>query len=568
MANDEVCRNRILSEDYRDFIVKQIGENMFDSISANQLCEQKMEYIYKMIYVENTMADPVNFERYAYHSIPKCFTLIDIDALEQAGIPQIQNYPTLGLQGNGIMIGFLDTGIDYKNPVFQNIDGSTRIAGIWDQTIQEGEPPEGFLYGTEYTREMIDEALRSEQPEQIVPSMDTNSHGTFLASVAAGSADVEHKFLGAAPEASIAMVKLKPAKQYLREFYLIHSEKECYQENDIMLGIKYLNRLAEKQNVPLVICVAFGSNMGGHDATMPISEVLEIYSRTEGRAVVIGGGNEANQRHHFLGKAESVDDIQEVEIRVEEGNQGFSMELWTDIPNVMAISIVSPSGERIPRVPIRRDVTEIYRFVFEGTTIAINYKLFVERTNAELIFFRVDRPAAGIWKIFVEPVRVADGIFHIWLPVTEFMKREVYFQRPNPDYTITEPGNTFSAITVGYYNGAENSIAIRSGRGYTRSERVKPDFAAPGVNVTGAVLRNQFAERTGSSIAAGITAGAVALMLEWLVYQLGQQDIDSGQIRNLLILGTDRKPGMVYPNREWGYGTLNLYRAFDEIRRI
>ena len=117
--------------------------------------------------------------------------------------------------------------------------------------------------------------------------------------------------------------------------------------------------------------------------------------------------------------------------------------------------------------------------------------------------------------------------------------------------------STVSGMTVGYYNGDDNSIAIRSGRGYTRSEKIKPDFVAPGVNVTGAAMRNQFTERTGSSVAVGITAGAVALMLEWIVYQLGESGIDSIQIRNLLVLGTDRKPGETYPNREWGCTGIN-----------
>jgi subtilisin family serine protease len=97
---------------------------------------------------------------------------------------------------------------------------------------------------------------------------------------------------------------------------------------------------------------------------------------------------------------------------------------------------------------------------------------------------------------------------------------------------------------------------------------VKPDFAAPGVNVTGAVARNQFATRTGSSIATGITAGAAALIMEWVVYRLQQKTIDSTQIRNLLVLGTDKRPNEEYPNREWGYGALNVYNTFETIRRI
>ena len=335
-----------------------------------------------------------------------------------------------------------------------------------------------------------------------------------------------------------------------------------------MLGMRYLNELANRYDMPLVICIALGSNMGGHNATLPITGLLEMYANIANRAVVIGGGNEANQRHHFYGKAENVNDIKKAEVRVDGGMKGFTMELWTDIPNIVAVSIISPSGERIPRVPIRRGVMEVYRFVFEGTTIFINYKLLVEKSNSELIFFRVKDPAPGIWTIFIEPVELADGVFHMWLPITELLEGEVYFLQSNPDYTITEPGSTVSGMTVGYYNGDDNSIAIRSGRGYTRSEKIKPDFVAPGVNVTGAAMRNQFTERTGSSVAVGITAGAVALMLEWIVYQLGESRIDSIQIRNLLVLGTDCKPGETYPNREWGYGALNLYDAFDAIRRI
>lgn len=568
MPEPSVCRERILSEDYRDFIVSQQRENIFEFPLNDEICRQEVNVIYESVYVDKEQADPINLERYPYYSIPKCYTLIDTAALEQAGILQIQNYPTLGLQGNGVMIGFIDTGIDYKNPIFRNIDGSTRIAGLWDQTIQTGEPPQGFSYGTEYNREMIDRALRQETPDNLVPSADVNGHGTFLASVACGGADEENQFLGAAPEATIAVVKLKPAKQYLKQFYLINPAADCYQENDIMLGMRYLQQLANQNHMPLVICIALGTNLGSHNAISPLAGLIEIYSNTANIGVVVGTGNEANQRHHYLGEISDETDIKEVEVRVDNNISGFVMELWTDIPNIVAVSIISPTGEQIARVPIRRDVTEVYRLVFEGTIISINYKLLVENSNAELVFFRLEKPTAGVWRFRVEPLQVAEGIFHMWLPVTEFLEGEVYFLQSNPDYTITEPGNTLSGMTVGYYNGSDNSIAIRSGRGYTRSERIKPDFVAPGVDVTGAATRNQFVERTGSSIAVGITAGAAALMMEWIVYQLGEANVDSIQIRNLLILGTERNVNETYPNREWGYGRINLYNTFDVLRRF
>ena len=568
MPEREVCRERILSEDYRDFIVSELRQNLFTNLITEDTCTQEMQFIYESVYLEKEIADPITFERFSYNSIPKCYTLIDMAAMTQAGITQIQNYPTLNLQGTGVMIGFVDVGIDYQNPVFRNIDGSTRIAGIWDQTIQSGTPPEGFAYGTEYRREQIDEALRSGNPLEIVPSVDTNSHGTFVASIAAGGVNEGEQFIGAAPDATIAMVKLKPAKQYLKEFYEIHTDAPCYQENDIMLGITYLNQLATELELPLVLCFALGTNMGGHSAVSPMTGLLEIYSSLANRAVVIGAGNEANERHHFLGRAENVNDVKTVEIRVATDVQGFCMELWTENPNIMAVTVVSPTGGSTGRIPIRREETQEFPFVFERSTVSVDYRLFLERSNAELIFFRFNRPVEGIWKIIVEPVQVAEGVFHLWLPMTEFLENEVYFLESNPDYTITEPGSTITGMTVGFYNGNDNSVAISSGRGYTRGGIIKPNFVAPGVNVTGATTRNQFAERTGSSIAVAITAGACALLLEWILYELGEEAVDSIQIRNLLTLGTERNPGEVYPNRTWGYGRLNLYKAFDEIRRI
>ena len=303
MPELSICRERILSNNYYDFISNQLGMDEFENIVTEDTCTQQTEFIYNIVHVEREVAEPLTFERYSYNAIPKCYTLIDTDAMTQAGILQVQNYPTLNLQGSGVMIGFIDTGIDYQNPVFRNLDGSTRIAGIWDQTIQEGVPPRGLLYGTEYRREQIDEALRNENPFQVVPSRDEQSHGTFLASIAAGGPNEENQFIGAAPDATIAMVKLKPAKQYLKDFYEIHTDAECYQETDIMLGLKYLNQLAEEQGLPLVICIAIGTNQGGHSGLSPLIGLLEVYSNLAQRAIVIGAGNEANQRHHYLGQS-------------------------------------------------------------------------------------------------------------------------------------------------------------------------------------------------------------------------------------------------------------------------
>ena len=218
----------------------------------------------------------------------------------------------------------LDSGIDYTNQVFRNIDGSTRIAAIWDQTVQSGSPPEGFAYGTEFTEKQINEALNEENPLAVVPSSDDTGHGTYTASLAAGSGNPQEQFLGAAPEASIAVVKLKQAKQYLRDYYFIPSDAVCYQETDLMLGLKYLNDLADSLSLPLVVCITVGSNMGGHIGTLPFSYLIEGYSTKANHITVIGTGNEADKRHHYFNTITDMADRKSVEIRVGENAVSYT----------------------------------------------------------------------------------------------------------------------------------------------------------------------------------------------------------------------------------------------------
>ena len=491
-----------------------------------------------------------------------------METMNQAGILPLQTYPTLKLTGKGVLIGFLDSGIDYQNPIFRNLDGTTRIAGIWDQTIQDGTPPAAFAYGSEYTREQIDQALLLENPLNLVPSVDTDGHGTFTASLAAGSGNPEEAFLGAAPDAVIGVVKLKQAKQYLRDYYFISKDTVCYQENDILLGLHYLEQLAKQLNLPLVYCISVGSSAGGHVGALPLSQVLNNYGTYANRVPVVGTGNESDKRHHFYNEIPDNSTIQTVEVRVGESVPGFTMELWTSIPNILSISLISPSGENTNRIPIRANSRTTFDFLFERTRVTIDYQLIVEKENSELIFFRFDAPSSGVWRINVEPIRIIDGRYHIWLPVTELLQGEVFFLNSNPYYTITNPGNANSAITVSYYDSASNSIATASGRGYGRNDQIKPTITAPGINVKGALPNGRYAIRSGASISAAITSGAVALLLEWIIYQLGFPAIDSYQIKSLLILGAVRGSNMEFPNREWGYGQLNVYNTFEEIRQL
>lgn len=561
------CREQILSEDTRDFILNTRRESFLDTaLEEMGGCRMRIGSTFSSISVGKNGIQNQNLGQFPYYSVPKCYTLLDNQAMAEAGILQIQNYPRLELQGEGVLVGIVDTGIAYGEPVFRDLAGGTRILRIWDQTIQEGTPPEGFFYGTEYTKEEINQALESENPYGEVPSRDENGHGTFLASVACGSPDVENRFTGAAPMAELAVVKLKEAKTWLRDYYLIRRDTPCYQENDVMAGIRYLDELARAQGKPLVLCLGLGTSMGSHTGASPLGRYLEELSETARRAVVTGTGNEAEKRHHFQSILPGEEEREEVEIRVDRDCPGFWMEVWSDIPNILEIGIVSPSGETGGAVSGQQG-TLTYRFLFEQTTVSVTSRLAVEGTRAGMFALRFERPAEGIWKLTVRALKLGSGRYDIWLPVSEFLDGEVYFLRPDPFTTVTEPGNAWNPITVAWYNGADKSIAISSGRGYTREERIKPDFAAPGVEILGVNARGQTALRSGSSLAVGITAGAAALMLEWLALRL-EQNVNTVQIKSLLMAGTQRRPDLAYPNREWGYGTLDLYQTFEELRRF
>ena len=538
--------------------------------------------------LENVL--PISLQRYPYYSIPGLFSLLDNGAMDASGILSAFNAPALSNMGEGTLIGIVDTGIDYTKQMFRYNDGSTRIQGIWDQSepldpdiIPPGVPDYfengGASYGTEYTHDQINEALSSDNPLSLVPASDENGHGTFLAGIAAGNSLPQQDFTGAAPKSELVIVKLRPAKKYLREFYLVNEDAAAYQEDDIMMGLKYLRVMAARLRRPLVILLGLGSNLGSHEGTSPLSMVFQSYSGYFGIASVIAAGNETGMAHHYLGNISAGNEWEDVELRVgeEEARQGFVVELWAADTDVYSVGFVSPSGERISRIPIIANNEIVIPFLLEPTVITVNYQLIEAGSGKQMIFLRFETPAPGIWTIRVHNTQFLTGTYHMWLPTQGLISDETAFLRPNPYNTITVPGNTSSPITVGAYNHLEGSIYIHSSRGYTLGGLIKPELAAPGVNVTGptagrgrpgetAALPIPLTTRTGTSIAAAITAGAAANLLSWGIVEGNYPTMSETSIKSYLIRGAKRNPALTYPNREWGYGALDLFQTFLRLR--
>ncbi len=554
-------RDMILSDDYLDLILP--SSNIPEDLLENM---QLYPYILNRNFIQVFWDRKVPFDDYfnetLYSVLPNIYTLEDTTSVAKSGVLQVQANPALGLTGRNILIGFLDTGIAYTHPAFQDPLGQTRIEAIWDQTIQTGTPPEGIYYGSEYSRAQIQEAIDSPDPYQIVPSRDTDGHGTSLAGVAAGSIDEKNDFQGVAPNACLLVVKLKQAKPYLLEYYQFNGPSPMFQENDIMMGIRYLMETSEKLNMPLVICLCLGTNQGSHTGDGALASTLDSMKAYQGLSIVIAGGNEAGRAHHYSGRVTGPDTYHEVEIQVPAGSPGFSMEFWGNPPELYTVGVVSPLGEVVDRIPARFYQNQEIPFILENTSLFISYGLVEVESGGQVIYFRFRQPTEGIWRIRVYCSNYSTGLFHMWLPANGMVDPDITFLKPDPFTTIVSPGNVIPVITTAAYQAPSDTLYNYSSRGFTPLNGIKPDITAPGVGLTVPRPAGGYGTATGSSIAAAFTAGCAAMVTQWGVSLTPVRYFSSNEMKSYFIRGAVRNPALTYPNREWGYGILNVYQVF------
>ena len=579
------CSSLIVSEETGDYII-EYNSLYFEQIQRQDgVCISCINDTWCILYTNYPGSRNINIQQ-GYYSVPKLYGLMDTTSFDASGITATLNQPLLNVRGQGVLIGFLDTGIDYLREDFKASGGRTRIAAVWAQTIQsvnyeedtgeaagteqyDREQVQGMVqYGTVYTREDINAALAAERegqnPYDIVPSRDENGHGTFLAGVAAASETAD--YIGAAPEAEILMVKLKPAKKYLRDFYLLPEQVEAYSETDMMMGVRFLQQYAIREKKPLVICVGLGTASGSRTGALPFADLLNTLARQVNTVVVTCTGNEANNRTHTSGLAVSDTEPSEIEITVGADERGFVMEIWAESLDILSVAITSPSGERISRIPARIDTGGVYNFLLERSQVAVNYRVVESASGYEVIFMRFINPAQGIWKIHVYSLTNIVGRYNAWLPLKQFLSGDTYFLNSNPSTTLTEPGAAERVISVGAYNHITDASYVASGRGYTATGLVKPDFVAPGVDVYGVRAGGGYTTRTGTSVAAAHAAGAAALLLTWGVTDGNLPYMGTNEVKSVLIRGAKRENNTVYPNNIYGYGKMDVIEAFYKLR--
>ncbi len=563
---DSSCGNNIVSEGYRDFIADYELDSDED-LAGRDICHIRIDSTFTAVYLPESLVPERSLDAFGYRVFVRLLGLMDEVSLEASGVRRLRNLSGLDLRGRGTLIGIVDTGIDYTHNAFINADGTTRIVSIWDQTVQSGNAPEGLYFGTEFTRDQINLALASDDPGSIVPSFDEIGHGTFLAGIAAGNEEPANDFAGVVPEAELVVVKLKPAKNNIRDFYMIPHDAICFQENDIMLGVKYLLDTAEKYNRPISICIGLGTSQGSHDATGALSSYLSSLGQMSGVVVTIAAGNEGNSRHH----AESIMlpgiDQETIELNVGPNEGGLYFEMWGDVPNTFGVELTSPGGEIVPTITPRINERREINFIFEQTRINIYFQLVGSRSGAQLVIVRILNPTEGIWRITLRKVdRTLRLRVNIWLPISDFIGDDTFFISSTPYITLTSPANVFIPIVATAYDVINDSLYINASRGFTRVDNTSPHLTAPGVNIIGPTPGNDYTTMSGTSIAAAHTAGLAAMLLEWGIVRGTLNNLSGVDVKNLLVRGAIRDTSRTYPSRDWGYGIVNIFGVFEVLR--
>lgn len=503
----------------------------------------------------------LNYPEVEYMEAPKIFVFNLEQSMRQACITSVQNNPPYNLKGKGVLLGIIDSGIFYQHPDFRNEDGTTRIAYLWDQSI-EGNPPEGFTEGTEYTKEQINEALsktrRSEQLA-IVPSEDSIGHGTHVAGIAGGNGRGSRgRYQGAAPEAEFIIVKLSSPGQ-----------SQFVRTISIMLGVKYVIEKARELNRPIAVNLSIGMNEGSHDGKSLIEAYLDDAALLWKTNIIVGSGNEGVAKNHFEGRIATGEE-RSVELNIASNKRTYGFTVWQQFIDTLTYNIQSPSGEKTPLIILGQPPR---RFVLGNTLVNVSFG-GPSPLNGDIqlgVFLSGigERPIdEGIWRINIVGQDVVGGTFNIWGETRE-QAGETFFPNADPELTITTPATAFNVISVGAYDSVTNQIADFSGRGFTRSLRsVKPDLVAPGVGIMAPSQGGGYRALSGTSMATPHVTGAVALMMEWGIVQNRNPFLYGESVRTYLLRGTNKDiTGISIPDKSWGYGKLCLKNTMDLVRR-
>ncbi|MBQ4058685.1 MAG: S8 family serine peptidase [Lachnospiraceae bacterium] len=479
--------------------------------------------------------------------------------------------PEYNLRGKGVLVACLDSGVDYRHPDFRNMDGTTRIVTMWDQTVP-GNPPDGFDTGSEYSEEDINRALgvgnrdnvliqenegntgevRNERTSDIVPEFDSSGHGTAVLGIMAGNGNAsDGEIVGVAPEAEIIVVKLGSPTQ-----------TGFPRTTQLMTAIDYSVRYAIKVNKPLAINISYGNNYGAHNGDSMLERYIDTVSGLHKISVVAGTGNDGITARHTEGVLKTRRQ-EEIEIYVGDYVNSFNLQIWKHYLDDFDIELETPTGRRVgPFSPY----ASVQNYTLPVEDIAVYYSEPTPYNPEQEVYIswipRMDYITAGIWKVYLQPRGILAGDYAMWLPVAGSTSAEVSFVNPSIFNTLVIPSTSRYVISVSAYDSRNDTFANFSGRGPNVEQEIpqriaKPDLAAPGVNINTSSVGGDYGEYSGTSFAAPFVTGAAALLMEYGIVNDNDPYLYGEKIRASLIRGARKLPFQQrQPSPLVGWGAL------------
>ena len=485
----------------------------------------------------------------------------DLFSKEASCITQVQrNEPgNLRLTGRGVLIGIVDSGVDYRHPAFLTADGKSRILRLWDQSIS-GNPPEGYATGTEYTNEEINEALSLSVQEgrRLVPSEDVSGHGTAVLGVAAGS-DFSRGAVnrGVAYESDLLVVKMGIPRQ-----------DSFPRTTELMQGVDYLVRQAIRLGRSIAINLSFGNKYGSHRGDSLLETYLDNVSGMGKNVICVGMGNNGNDALHTGGKL-SPGEIQEIELGVGAFEPTLNVQLWKNYEDEMEIYLEHPAGERVG--PLFETLgaqrwqagnTKLLIYYGKPAPYHVTQEIYVDFLPQDEKTPYVD---SGVWKIILAARNIKNGEYFLWLPGGKTLNPGTAFYLPRPQGTLTIPATARRVISVGAYDARQNTYADFSGRGCRALPYPKPDLAAPGVDIYAPRPGGGYAAFTGTSFSTPFVTGAAALLMEWGIIRRNDPYLYGEKLKAYLRRGAKALQGSEkLPNDLIGWGRLCLESSLPE----
>lgn len=488
-----------------------------------------------------------------YIEKPKALSFAVYEGKLVSCIPPVQRAP-LSLTGKGVLVAAIDSGIDIYHEDFRNNDGTTRLIGLWDQTLMTGEPPEGYHLGTYFSQTQINEILSSGER---APTVDISGHGTHVTGIAAGNGRASNgQQRGVAYEADILVVKLGG------------SGKDGFpQTTGLMMGVDFCIRKSLELAEPLALNLSYGNNYGPHDGTSLLETYLDSVAGTGRTTICIGSGNEGSRARHTSLKL-SMETSSQIEFAVAPGEYSLGVQLWKNYADRFVVTLVTPSGESVilsenaqGTYRYRVDRTDILWYFGEPSPYSLDQEIYFELLSVQ----EQQSVTSGIWKLILTPRKIVEGNIRLWLPSGGSINEDTGFLVPSTSLTLTIPSTAQKPVTVGAYDGDTGNFASFSGRGYQYGTYVKPDLVAPGVDIISCAPGGGYTMRTGTSMACPFVTGSAALLMQYGIVNRRDPYLYGQKVKAYLIRGAKPLSSQTQiPDVAAGWGALCLRDSIPE----